>query len=250
MTGNEFRDLSPSELEEVLPKLRVLARSTPDDKERLVVWFMAHNEVVAVTGDGANDALALKEAHVGLAMGIQGTDVAKEAADIIIMDDNFASIVKTVMWGRSVYDNIRKFVQFQLTVNVVALTISLVGAIAGFETPLTAVQLLWVNLIMDTLAALALGTEAPTMELLNRRPYRRDCSLISPLMWRNVLCQSALQLTILALVLFPGDYPVATDLFQIDIVGEKPNEKQLVTCLFNTFVWLQLFNEINSRKIN
>jgi P-type E1-E2 ATPase len=154
-----------------MEEIRVIARSRPDDKEAMVQWYKEqHNDVVAVTGDGANDALALQEAHVGLAMYIQGTDVAQEASDIVIMDDNFASIVKTVMWGRSVYDNIRKFVQFQLCVNVVALSISLIAAfLDGLEVPLTAVQLLWVNLIMDTLAALALATEMPTDYLLKHK---------------------------------------------------------------------------------
>ena len=126
-----------------VPKLRVLARSSPLDKEILVRWLKAHGDVVAVTGDGTNDAPALKAADVGLAMGIQGTDYAKQAASIVILDDNFATIVKSVMWGRSVYDNIKKFIQFQLTVNVVALTLTLIGAFSGKEVPLTAVQLLW-----------------------------------------------------------------------------------------------------------
>uniref|UniRef100_A0A6A7G4K6 Calcium-transporting ATPase n=1 Tax=Hirondellea gigas TaxID=1518452 RepID=A0A6A7G4K6_9CRUS len=250
MTGTTFREMSPEELEQTLPNLRVLARSTPSDKERLVRWYMDHGEVVGVTGDGANDALALKEAHVGLAMGIQGTDVAKEASDIIILDDNFRSIVETVKWGRSVYDNIRKFVQFQLTVNVVALTVSIVGALAGFPQPLAAVQLLWVNLIMDTLAALAFGTEAPTYELLDRKPYARDCGLVSPIMWRAIFGQSFLQLIILFIMILPPTDPVGLRLFSITTTDEEEWTNILRTCVFNTFVFLQIFNQINARKVN
>merc|ERR1719245_2888686 len=145
MTGEEFRRFLDTTKEgrektEVLERLRVVARSRPEDKEEMVRWYKNfHGDVVSVTGDGANDALALQEAHVGLAMNIQGTDVAKEASDIVIMDDNFASIVKTVKWGRSVYDNIRKFVQFQLTVNVVALTLCTIAAFfKDYQNPLTA----------------------------------------------------------------------------------------------------------------
>jgi len=237
----------------IMEEIRVVARSRPADKEAMVQWYKEqHNDVVAVTGDGANDALALQEAHVGLAMFIQGTDVAQEASDIVIMDDNFASIVKTVMWGRSVYDNIRKFVQFQLCVNVVALSISLIAAfLDGLEVPLTAVQLLWVNLIMDTLAALALATEMPTPSLLDRRPYARDTHLISHAMWRFVAVHSTIQLIILLCLLTMGedflDLKAPHNFEDEDTSGR--NETLMAIC-FNTFVWFQIFNEINARKVN
>jgi calcium-translocating P-type ATPase len=247
MTGEEFRNLSEDEKKRLLPRLRVLARSKPKDKEQLVRWYREHNnDIVATTGDGANDALALKEADIGLSMGIQGTDVAKEASDIIIMDDNFASIEKTVMWGRSVYDNIRKFVQFQLTVNVVALTISLIAAFwTEFANPLTAVQLLWVNLIMDTMAALALATEDPTRKLLDRHPFKPDSPLITYVLWRFVFGHSIYQLTALLLTMFKADEWL--DLGGIP-EGELQNKVHL-TVIFNVFVWMQIFNEFNARRV-
>jgi len=239
MVGADFRNLSKKELDKVLPRLQVLARSSPEDKHALVQHLSGGGEVVGVTGDGTNDAPALKAADVGLAMGISGTDVAKDASDIIIMDDNFGSIVKAVLWGRSVYDNIRRFLQFQLTVNVVALTITFVSAVCGYKPPLNAVMMLWVNLIMDTMGALALGTEPPTLSLLNRRPYKRESGLISLPMWRNILCQSLYQLILLSWMLKDGAAH-----FGCEDGGVKH-----FTLIFNSFVMCQIFNEFNAREI-
>jgi len=204
MEGSEFRALSETQMDRILPRLQVLARSTPIDKHTLVKRLKENGEVVAVTGDGTNDAPALNEAHVGLAMGIAGTDVAKEASDIIILDDNFSSIVSAVMWGRCVFDNIRKFLQFLLTINLVALLTAFLAAVTDRGLPLKAVQLLWVNLIMDSLAALALGTETPTPDLLERKPYGSKERLISPIMARNITIQAMFQVTILLGLLYGG----------------------------------------------
>jgi len=237
-----------------LTTLQVLARSRPQDKFRLVELLTGAGEVVAVTGDGTNDAPALSAASVGLAMGMAGTEVAKNAADIIILDDNFASIVKSVLWGRCIYDNIRKFLQFQLTVNVVALCVAFLGAVTKFGTPLTAVQLLWVNLIMDTMAALALGTEKPTPSLLLRKPYGKKGKLITMLMVRNILGQSAFQLIVLLTILYAVGKDGQHLVFPGVAGGQQAAEEGLpsihYTILFNTFVFCQVFNEINSRKVN
>ncbi|KRY32599.1 Plasma membrane calcium-transporting ATPase 3, partial [Trichinella spiralis] len=240
-------------LDQVWPRLRVLARSSPTDKYTLVKGmidssYSANREVVAVTGDGTNDGPALKKADVGFAMGIAGTDVAKEASDIILTDDNFTSIVKAVMWGRNVYDSIAKFLQFQLTVNVVAVVVAFIGACAIEDSPLKAVQMLWVNLIMDTFAALALATEIPTEELLRRKPYGRTKALISRTMMKNIIGHSLYQLVVIFTLVFVGERIFDIDNGRYAKLHAPPT--QHFTIVFNTFVMLTLFNEINARKIH
>ncbi|XP_058844482.1 plasma membrane calcium-transporting ATPase 2 isoform X6 [Acipenser ruthenus] len=250
---NEKGEVEQERIDKVWPKLRVLARSSPTDKHTLVKGIIdstqvGQRQVVAVTGDGTNDGPALKKADVGFAMGIAGTDVAKEASDIILTDDNFSSIVKAVMWGRNVYDSISKFLQFQLTVNVVAVIVAFTGACITQDSPLKAVQMLWVNLIMDTFASLALATEPPTESLLMRRPYGRNKPLISRTMMKNILGHGIYQLIIIFTLLFAGE-----QIFNIDSGRNAPLHapaSEHYTIIFNTFVMMQLFNEINARKIH
>ncbi|XP_030280716.1 plasma membrane calcium-transporting ATPase 1-like [Sparus aurata] len=250
---NELGEIEQERIDKIWPKLRVLARSSPTDKHTLVKGIidstvLEQRQVVAVTGDGTNDGPALKKADVGFAMGIAGTDVAKEASDIILTDDNFSSIVKAVMWGRNVYDSISKFLQFQLTVNVVAVIVAFTGACITQDSPLKAVQMLWVNLIMDTFASLALATEPPTEALLLRNPYGRKKPLISRTMMKNILGHGVYQLTTIFTLLFVGE-----KIFDIDSGRDAPLHappSEHYTIVFNTFVLMQIFNELNARKIH
>uniref|UniRef100_A0A1A8JFK5 Calcium-transporting ATPase n=1 Tax=Nothobranchius kuhntae TaxID=321403 RepID=A0A1A8JFK5_NOTKU len=250
---NEKGEVEQERIDKVWPKLRVLARSSPTDKHTLVKGIIDstmvdQRQVVAVTGDGTNDGPALKKADVGFAMGIAGTDVAKEASDIILTDDNFSSIVKAVMWGRNVYDSISKFLQFQLTVNVVAVIVAFTGACITQDSPLKAVQMLWVNLIMDTFASLALATEPPTESLLRRKPYGRNKPLISSTMTKNILGHAVYQLVLIFTLLFVGEQMFDIDSGRNAPLHAPPSEHY--TIIFNTFVMMQLFNEINARKIH
>ncbi|CAI0430459.1 unnamed protein product [Linum tenue] len=240
--GPVFREKSQAELLELIPKIQVMARSSPLDKHTLVKHLRTtFDDVVAVTGDGTNDAPALHEADIGLAMGIAGTEVAKESADVIILDDNFSTIVTVAKWGRSVYINIQKFVQFQLTVNVVALVVNFSSACMTGSAPLTAVQLLWVNMIMDTLGALALATEPPNNELMKRAPVGRKGHFITNVMWRNILGQSFYQFLIIWKLQASGKL-----MFEL----EGPNSDLVLnTIIFNSFVFCQVFNEISSREM-
>jgi len=321
MRRNKDEELNQDAFDQIWEDLRVMGRSTPLDKHLLVTGLQAtksgkERQTVAVTGDGTNDAPALKKADVGFAMGIQGTDVAKNASDIIIMDDNFSSIVAAVMWGRCVYDNICKFLQFQLTVNITAIVIACLGSAILTESPLTAIQMLWVNLIMDSFASLALATEDPTKSLLARSPYPRDRQVLSKTMVKNMVLHAGWQLIVLFALIF-GVGNVCSNgqknckmarFSNVEFMGAKPleiasgrpsgfdlastaasgacppvfdpNDKktftksygkvtplrpegychhakgsasdttQHYTLIFNVFVLMQCFNEINSRKIH
>lgn len=227
--------------------LKVLARCSPSHKFAVVEALKKYtDEIVAVTGDGTNDAPALRMAHVGFAMN-DGTQVAKEAADIILVDNNFASTINAALWGRNVYSNITKFLQFQLTVNVVALITAAGGAVASAESPLTSVQMLWVNLIMDSLASLALATGSPDPELLNQKPYGKEHNFVDPSgpLPKHIIGQAVYQLGVLAWLLGP-----APDVLGIShhISGNGPSVHH--TLVFNTFVMMQLFNQLNARLIN
>lgn len=240
MEGVRFRSLSDADLAKTLPKLQVLARSTPADKIKLVKKLQEMGHIVAVTGDGTNDGPALRGADIGFAMGITGTEVAKEACDIVLLDDDFGTIVKAVSWGRCVREGVRKFLQFQLSVNISAVATAFITALAGSKgesSVITAVQLLWINLIMDTFAALSFATDPPHPELLQSPPDHPDDSLITYEMKRMILAQSTLQIAVMLSFYFSG-YPASQ------------GSKYLSSFLFNTFVFLQLFNEFNCRIID
>ncbi|KAK7195074.1 vacuolar-type Ca2+-ATPase [Novymonas esmeraldas] len=244
LEGPQFRELAKSarKLNAILPRLQVISRASPLDKRILVAALMERGEVVAVTGDGTNDAPALKGANVGFSMN-SGTEVAKLASDVVILDDNFSTIVTAMRWGRNVNDNICKFLQFQMTVNVAAVVVSFVGALLdrNGESPLKPVQLLWVNLIMDTLAALALATETPSDEVLLRPPKPKAAPLISRRMWLNIGGQSLYQILIQQYLLLGGAGALGLAVRSTD---------ELHTLVFNVFVLMQLSNEFNARILD
>ncbi len=249
ITGEEFALIPDDQLPRRVDGLKIIARARPMDKKRLVEALQSNNEVVAVTGDGTNDAPALKAAHVGLSMG-DGTSVAKEASDITIVDNSFTSIGRAVMWGRSLYLNIQRFILFQMTVNVVACLIVLAGSFMGMQSPLTVTQMLWVNLIMDTFAAMALASLPPSESVMDDKPRSRSAFIISRSMWRWIIGTGGIFFLFLLGLLYYFEHTDITSLSQIGRAtfgadrGLTPYELSL---FFTIFVFLQFWNMFNAR---
>ena len=235
ITGAEFTALTDEEALERVSELKVMSRARPTDKQRLVSLLQQRGEVVAVTGDGTNDAPALNRAHVGLSLG-SGTSVAKQASDITLLDDSFSSIVHAVMWGRSLYKNIQRFVFFQLIVNVAALLLVLCGAFIGTEMPLTITQILWVNLIMDTLAAMALASLPPSREVMEEKPRSSDAFIITHSMIRGILT-------------IGGLFFLATFSLLWYLERQTGMDDTSLTIFFTIFVMLQWWNLFNARML-
>lgn len=253
ITGTDFEALSDEEVYERVNSLKIIARARPMDKKRLVEFLQKRNHVVAVTGDGTNDAPALKAAHVGLSMG-DGTSVAKEASDITIIDNSFRSIGRAVMWGRSLYQNIQRFILFQMTVNVVACLIVLVGAFFDTQSPLTVTQMLWVNLIMDTFAAMALASLPPNETVMRGKPRDRCAFIINKSMKWNILSIGLLfTFILLAFYYLFENYDVVSLFALVDTDIALQEQRGLsayeISLFFTIFVMLQFWNMFNARAI-
>ena len=251
ITGAEFAELTDEQLRGCVEDLKIIARARPMDKKRLVEALQANNEVVAVTGDGTNDAPALKAAHVGLSMG-DGTSVAKEASDITIIDNSFASIGRAVMWGRSLYRNIQRFILFQMTVNVAACFIVLAGAFMGMESPLTVTQMLWVNLIMDTFAAMALASLPPSKRVMKDKPRSRKAFILTGPISRNIVIVGGLMFVFLLGLLYIFEHYSVTTLTELfsfipQAAGEASLTPYELALFFTIFVFLQFWNMFNAR---
>ena len=252
ITGTDFAALSDDELSRRVQQIKIISRARPMDKKRLVEALQAKGDVVAVTGDGTNDAPALKSAHVGLSMG-DGTSVAKEASDITIVDNSFSSIGRAVMWGRSLYLNIQRFILFQMTVNVAACLIVLCGAFMGMQSPLTVTQMLWVNLIMDTFAAMALASLPPSEAVMREKPRKRTAFIVTRPMWRSMFGVGGIFFAVLLGLLY---YFQHTDIHSLTEVGRAawmPNHELTpyeLSLFFTIFVFLQFWNLFNARAFS
>lgn len=236
----------------IAQRLKVLARSTPEDKFALIVGLKDVGACVAVTADGINDAAALRHANVGFCMGISGCEVAKDASDIIILDDNFTSVFKAANWGRSVYDNIRKFIQFQLTVSIVTLALVFIGRATLGESPFNIIQLLWINMVMDTLAAMALATEPPHPTELKADKVKKHDKLITPCMWRTIFGHAIYQFLVMIVLMYFGPMMFGLE-YSLVAPTFKPTADDIPTAhytlLFHTFMMMNFFNQINCRKL-
>ena len=240
LSSGELAQMSDEKVKKILPRLRVVARAMPSDKSRLVHIAKSCNLVVGMTGDGVNDAIALKKADVGFAMG-SGTEVAKEASDIVILDDNILSISKAILYGRTIFKSIRKFIIFQLTVNFCAVSVSIVGPFIGIPSPVTVIQMLWINMVMDTLAGLAFSYEPALDEYMEEVPKRRDEPIINRYMFQEIAV-TGLYSSLLCIVFLKSDWIRGMFRYSVD-------NKYLMTAFFGMFIFISIFNSFNARTV-
>lgn len=238
LTSEEIEKLPDETLKKILPNLKVVARAMPQDKSRLVKIAKECNLVVGMTGDGVNDSIALKQADIGFAMG-SGTEVAKEASDIVILDDNILSISKAILYGRTIFKSIRKFIIFQLTINLCAISISIIGPFIGIPTPVTVIQMLWINMVMDTLAGLAFSYEPPRAEYMEELPKKRDEEIINKYMFNEIIITGVYS-SILCLIFLKSP-------FIINLFRSSPDNSYLMTAFFGLFIFMSIFNSFNAR---
>lgn len=238
LTSSELNKYNDQEIKNMLPRLKIVARSLPQDKSKLIKLSQEMGMIVGMTGDGVNDATALKKADVGFSMG-SGTEVAKEASDIVILDDNFLSISKAILFGRTIFKSIRKFIIFQLTINMCAILLTLIGPFIGIDTPITVIQMLWINMIMDTLAGLAFSYEAPIVSYMNEKPKKKDESIINKYMVSEILW-TGLYSSILCFIFLKTN--IFKYLFRFDF-----SDKYLMTAFFSLFIFMSIFNLFNAR---
>lgn len=238
LTSSELNSMSDEKVKSILPNLRVVARSLPQDKSRLVKLSEELGLVVGMTGDGVNDAPALKKADVGFAMG-SGTEVAKEASDIVILDDNFLSISKAILYGRTIFKSIRKFIIFQLTINLCAISLSIIGPFIGVETPVTVIQMLWINMIMDTLAGIAFSYEPPTLEYMMEPPKKKKENVMNRYMYGEILF-TGIYSSLLCFLFLKSDW--IHSFYRV-----SPDDRYFMTAFFTLFIFMGIFNSFNAR---